>query len=98
MDGTTNGVFRTAVIGVTVRSLSKEVLQSALTDRDIANIRQVRADDDDELIMISYLWSPSRPLIMVIIMIMIMIMICRSRPRHRQHPPRPRVRWRGTID
>ena len=42
VDGTTNGVFRTAVIGVTLRSLSKEVLQSALTDRDIANIRQVR--------------------------------------------------------
>ena len=41
IDGKTNGIFRTAIIGVTVKSLSKEVLQSALTDKDIANIRKV---------------------------------------------------------
>ena len=43
-DGNTDGVFRTAIIGVAVRSLAKESTQSALTEADLKNIREVSLD------------------------------------------------------
>jgi DNA replication licensing factor MCM3 len=40
------GMFRTVVIGVSVKSLAKELLQASYNDADIANFRKIAAHKD----------------------------------------------------
>ncbi|KAJ1468150.1 MCM2/3/5 family-domain-containing protein, partial [Baffinella frigidus] len=45
-EGGTSGMFRTVVIGVAVRSLAKELLQTAMTTTDIDNIKAMAKRKD----------------------------------------------------